>query len=63
MTGDLMKMGIRRHIHVWRGCCVDVEMAVYKPRRDLEHRLPSGLSEDPYLLTPCPQLLGSTVRE
>ena len=33
-------------------CCVDVEMAVYKPRRDLEHRLPSGLSEDPYLLTP-----------
>ena len=47
-----MKMGIRRHIHVWRGCCVDVEMAVYKPRRDLEHRLPSGLSEGPDLLMP-----------
>ena len=52
MTGDLMKMGIRRHIHVWRGCRVDVEMAAYKPRRDLEHRLPSGLSEGPDLLMP-----------
>ena len=50
-------------MHIWRGSRVDVEMAIYKPRRDLEHRLPSGLSEEPYLLTPWPQLLGSRVRE